>query len=174
MRGDLSVIGFAQSLPRYIAASATRYEVGEPLHGLGVPTAGEVNTNTYVLAAADTPVIGTHNFGGIAIKPCVPFATGTVTAHVTQASCPVPNLGRIRGKAFDTTQMDTLSELTGIIRDTTLIDYNATGGSDGGEGYTIITDATANTGGLTIEDGNTAKGTVDVSVDARAYRTTVS
>lgn len=174
MRMDLSVVGFAQTLPRYIAASATRYEVGEPLHGLGVPTSGEVNVNTYVLAAADTPIIATHNFGGVAISNCLPYLTGTVVAHVAKASCPVPSIGRIRGRAFITTEMDTLSELTAIIGDVTLIDYNATGGSDGGEAYTIITDATANTSGLRIEDGNFARGTIDVSVDALAYRTTRS
>lgn len=169
---DLSVVGFAQTLPRRIAASATRYEVGEPLHSVGVPTSGEVDVNTYVLAAADTPVIGTHNFGGIAISHCEPFSTGTVVAHTAKASCPVPQLGRIRGQAFSTAQIDTLAELVGILGDVTLIDYNATGGSDGGEGYTIITDATANTSGLRVEDGNVARGTVDVSVDALAYRST--
>lgn len=174
MRADLLAIGLQTQVPRYIAASATRYEVGEPLHSLGVPTSGEVNVNTYVLAAADTPIIGTHNFGGIASKKCLPLDTGTVVAHKTMTDCPVAQLGRIRGKAFLTTEMDTLAELTAIMGDTTLIDYNATGASDGGELYTIITDATANTSGLRIEDGNPAKGTVDVSVDPRAYRSTVA
>ena len=37
---DLSVIGFAQTLPKRIAASATRYEVGEPLHCVGTFSSG--------------------------------------------------------------------------------------------------------------------------------------
>ena len=172
MRMDLSVVGFAQTLPRRIAAAATRYEVGEPLHGLGVPTNGEVDVNTYVLAAADTPIIGTHNFGGVAISHCEPFSTGTVVAHTAKASCPVPQLGRIRGKALTSGEIDTLSEAVGILGDVTLIDYNATGASDGGEEYTIISNATANTSGLRVEDVDVARGTVDVSVDALAYRST--
>jgi len=170
MRGDLSVIGFSQNLPRRIAASATRFVAGEPLHGLGTYTNGVVNTTTFVLAAADTPVIGTHRFGGIAQKDALPLPSGTVVAHTTIAACPVPNVGRIRGKSEVTTTMDTQSELTGLIGDLTLIDYNATGAVDGGELYTIKDAASADTSGLEIVDGNPAKGTLDVVVDAHAYR----
>jgi hypothetical protein len=137
MRADLQVVGFAQSLPRRIGAAATRYEIGEPLHGLGALTSGVINTNTFVLAAADTPVIGTHRFGGIAVKHPAPFTTGTLVAHTTIASCPVPWLGRIRGKGETFLSVDTDTELLGLIGDATLIDYSATGASDGGELYTI-------------------------------------
>src|ERR1051325_115609 len=141
MKADLAVIGPAISVQRRIAASATRYEVGEPLHGLGALTNGVVNTNTYVLAAADTPVIGTHKFGGIAISRCLPLVnaggSATVVAPTAMASCPVPNLSRIRGKAETAANVDTDSELLGVIGDVTLIDYNSTGGTDGGELYTI-------------------------------------
>ena len=174
MRADLQVIGFAQTIPRRIAASATRYEVGEPLHGLGTLTAGVINTTTFVLAAADTPVIGTHRFGGIAMTKALPYPTGTLVAHTAKASCPIPNLGRIRGKSEVTTTMDTEAELTGLIGDTVLIDYSATGASDGGELYTIKDAASANTSGLEIVDGNPSKGTLEVHVDVRAYRNTVS
>lgn len=170
MRADLSVVGFAQSIPRRIAASATRYEVGEPLHGLGTLSSGVINTNTFVLAAADTPVIGTHKFGGIAIKNCQPFKTGTVVAHETVASCPVPWLGRIRGKAEVATNVDTDSELIGVIGDATLIDYNSTGGTDGGELYTIKDVASADTSGLEIVDGFITTGLLEVVVDGRSYR----
>jgi hypothetical protein len=174
MKGDLSVIGLQTELPRRIAASATRYEVGEPLHGLGTLTNGVINTNTFVLAAADTPVIGTHRFGGIAIKSAKPFGTGTLVAHKTVAACPVPQIGIIRGKSEVTTTMDTESELIGLIGDVTLIDYSATGAVDGGELYTIKDAASADTSGLEIVGGDTAKGLLDVVVEARAYRNDVS
>ena len=174
MKADLSVIGPQAVLPRRIAASATRYEVGEPLHGLGALTNGVINTTTFVLAAADTPVIGTHRFGGIAVSRCLPLATGTVAAHTAKAACPVPYLGRIRGKSEVTTTMDTASELTGLIGDVTLIDYSATGAADGGELYTIKDAASADTSGLEIIEGNTALGLLEVTVAAQAYRHDVS
>src|SRR3990167_4221892 len=104
MRGDLSVIGYAATLSRRIAASATRYEVGEPLHSLVDRTTGVANVNTYVLVATDAPIIAaltgsTSQFGGIAISRALPATTGTLIAHTAQASCPIPQLGRIRGKA---------------------------------------------------------------------------
>lgn len=174
MRADLEVVGYANTLPRRIAASATRYEVGEPLHGLGTLTSGVINTNTFVLAAADTPVIGTHRFGGVAAKNAQPFKTGTLVAHTTLAACPLANVGRLRGKAETVGSIDTASELLGVIGDVVLIDYAATGGSDGGELYTIKEVGGANTSGLEIVEGNTATGTLDVVVDPRAYRNTVS
>lgn len=161
-------------MPVRVAASATRYEVGEPMHNLGALTSGATSVNTYVLAAADTPVIGTHNFGGVAMKRCQPLETGTVVAHKTQVARPVGALGRIRGKAESFTAVDTESELLGIIGDATLIDYNATGGTDGGELYTIKNAASADTSGLTIVDGDTSKGTLDVVVDSRSFRHDVS
>lgn len=170
MRMDLAVIGFAQTLPRRIAASATRYEVGEPLHCTGTFSSGVTSVNTYVLAAADTPVIGTYRFGGIAISHCLPFSTGTVVAHKAQGACPIPNLGRIRGAGETAANVDTDAEILAIIGDTSLIDYSATGASDGGELYTIQDTASADTSGLEIIDGNASKGTLDAIVDARAYR----
>ncbi len=174
MRADLSVVGFAQEVKRRIAASATRYEAGEPLHNLGTLSSGVSSVNTFVLAAADTPVIGTHRFGGIAINPAKPQPTGTLVAHTTVAACPVPNLGRIRGKGETFANVDTDAELILIIGDVTLIDYNSTGGSDGGELYTIKDVASADTSGLEIVDGNIAKGTLDVTVDVHAYRSDIS
>lgn len=174
MRADLSVVGLQSQVSVRVAASATRYETGEPLHGLGTLTSGVINTNTFVLAAADTPVIGTHKLGGIAIKPCLPYKTGTVVAHRTVLARPVAWMGFIRGKAETAASVDTESELIGVIGDVTLIDYNATGGTDGGELYTIKETASADTSGLEIYDGNVAKGTLDVQVDGRAYRHDVS
>jgi len=116
----------------------------------------------------------THSFRGIAISQCLPIKTGTLVAHTAKTACPVANVGKIRGKAETAASIDTAAELLAIIMDVTLIDYNSTGGTDGGELYTIKDTASADTSGLTIMDGNTAKGTLDVTVDARAYRTDVS
>lgn len=171
MRADLSVVGLSFEVPRRIAASATRYQPGEPLHGLGTLSSGVMSTNTYVLAAADTPVIGTHRFGGIAMTDAIPNGTGTLVAHTTIAKCPVPWLGRIRGKGETYADIDTESEALGVIGDVTLIDYNSTGGTDGGELYTIKTTVTAaDTSGLEIAEVNVAKGIVDVYIDGRGYR----
>lgn len=173
-KADLSVVGPAITLPRRIAASATRYEVGEPLHGLGALTSGVINTNTFVLAAADTPVIGTHRFGGVAISRCLPLSSGTLVAHTATASCPVAQLARIRGRAETTASVDTDSELLGLIGDVTLIDYNSTGAADGGELYTIKETASADTSGLEIVGGTPALFQLEVTVDPRAYRNDVS
>lgn len=174
MRADLSVIGPSAAVRVRIAASATRYESGEPAHSVAALTSGAADVNTYVLAAADSPVIGTHKLGGIFMFPCQPFSTGTVVAHQTQVCRPIPYCGMIRGKGETFANVDTQSEITAILQDVTLIDYNATGGSDGGELYTIKDTASADTSGLEIVAGNPAKGTLDVVVDARAYRHDVS
>lgn len=174
MRGDLQVVGMQVSHPVRIAASATRFEAGEPLHNLGALTNGVTSVNTYVLAAADTPVIGTHIFGGVAVRGAFPFRTGTVIAHRSHVARPVASLGVLRGKAEVAASLDTSSELIGVVGDVTLIDYNSTGGSDGGELYTIKETASADTSGLMIVDGNIAKGLLDVVVDGRSYRHDVS
>jgi len=174
MRGDLQAIGYAAKLQRRVAASATRYEVGEPLHSVATYSSGVASANTFVLAAADTPVIGTHMFGGISLSNCQPFSTGTVVAHTAWASCPIPQIGLIRGKGETAASIDTDAEILAIIMDVTLIDYNATGGVDGGELYTIKNAASADTSGLTIVAGNPVKGTLDVTITAQAYRNDVS
>lgn len=178
MKADLQVVGFTQELPRRIAASATRFYVGEPLHNLGTLTSGAVSVNTFVVAAAATPVIGTHRFGGIANKDALPpvpnGASATVVAHTTMASCPVSDLGRIRGKGKTFANVDTDAEILLIIGDAVLIDYAATGSPSSGPLYTINDTASANTSGLEIIEGNAARGTLDVVVDPRAYRNTVS
>ena len=111
----------------------------------------------------------THNFGGIALSNCLPFSTGTVVAHSAWLAVPVPQVGLIRGKGETFANVDTDAEILAIIMDKTLIDYNSTGASDGGELYTIKDTAAADVNGLTIVNGNYAKGTLDVVVDSRAY-----
>lgn len=174
MRADLQVVGLQSTLQVRVGASATRYEAGEPLHSLAASTAGVADVNTYVLAAADTPVIGTHKLGGVALKGALPFSTGTVVAHTSHVARPVAWCGHIRGKAEVAGSIDSASELLGIIQDLVLIDHNATGGTDGGELYTIKVAASADTSGLEVVEGDIFKGTLDVVVDGRAYRHDVS
>ena len=178
MKADLKVVGFSQELPRRIAASSTRFYAGEPLHGLGTLSSGAINTNTFVVAAADTPVIGTHRFGGIAIKDALPpvanGASATLVAHTTLAACPIPWLGRLRGKGETAADIDTEAEALGLIGDAVLIDYAATGSPSGGPLYTIKTAGSADTSALEIAEVNVAKGLVDAYVDGRAYRHDVS
>lgn len=173
MLGDLKVVGFSQELPRSIVASTTRFYAGEPLHGLGTITAGAINTPQFVPAAANTPVIGTHRFGGIAIKNALP-STGTVAAHFTMAACPIADLGRIRGLGDTYANIDTLAEALALIGAAVLIKYAATGSPSSGPLYTILTTPSANTSGLEIVAINIARGTVDTVVEPRAYRNTVS
>ncbi len=174
MRGDLEVLGLQGTHLVRVAASATRFEAGEPMHSVATQTSGAASANVYVLAAADTPVIGTHRLGGVALKGALPFASGTLVAQEVPLARPVPQLGVIRGRAETAANIDTAAELLAIIQDYSLIDYNATGGTDGGELYTIKDAASADTSGLEIVDGDTAKGTLDVIVDNRAYRHDVS
>ena len=171
MRGDLSSIGPSFTRPRRIAASATRYEVGEPIHSAAtMDGAGVASSNTWVLAAADTVVLGTYTWGGIANSSCKPFKTGTVVAHTCQTACAIPHAGLIRGKGETAASIDTDAEILALINDAVLIDYNATGGTDGGELYTIKVAGSADTSAFAIIDGNPAKATLDVEVYATAYR----
>lgn len=170
MLGDLSVVGFTQELPRRISASATRFYAGEPLHSTATSSSGAASANDYVVAAADTPVVATHRFGGVCIKNALPAVTGTLVAQTTMASCPVANVGRIRGKGESATNIDTVAELLAIIGDYTLIDYAATGSPTSGPLYTIKDTASADSSGLEIIEGNIAKGLLDVTVIYAAYR----
>ena len=170
MRGDLQVVGMQGSLRVRQAASATRVEAGEPMHSLAALTTGTSDTNVYVLAAADSPVVGTHKLGGVANKGSQPFSTGTVVASEISLARPVAHVGVLRGKAEVAAAIDTESEILAILQDVTLIDYNATGAVDGGELYTIKdADSGADTSGLEIVDGSVAKGTLDTVVVPSAY-----
>lgn len=170
-RADLRVIGPAAVFGRYLAASQTAVVAGEPLHSTGVRTSGASNSNVYVLAAADTPVVGTHQFGGVALKDSENAAAGTTLAQNLATANPVPEVGRIRGKAETAANVDTAAELVAILQDSVLIDYNATGAADGGQLYTIKDTASADSSGLQIVGGNTALSELEVTVSSLAYRT---
>ena len=170
MKNDLEIKGPSAVIPRRVAASASRFETGEPLYSTASLTTGVASANTFVLAAADFIQQGTNWFGGVAIKGALPFKTGTLVAQTVPCACPVPYAGRIRGQAETVTSIDTASELLGVIGDVTRIDYNATGASDGGELYTIKETAAQDTDFFAIIEGNTALGWLEVTVDPGAYR----
>lgn len=176
MRADLKVVGPAAIWKRYLVAGGTSIQPGEPMHSVAALTSGIADVNTYVLAAADTPVIGTHKFGGVANEPSQndTAATPLVIEQFLNCANPVPNVGRIRGTAETKASVDTLTELALLMQDTVLIDYSATGASDGGQLYTIKEVGSADTSGLELVGGNTALSTLDVVVDPRAYRHDVS
>lgn len=174
MRADLTVVGPAASWGRFVTSGGTAIVAGEPLHSVAALTSGVADVNTFVLAAADTPVIGTHKFGGVALKDSENAAAGTTLTQYLNTANPVPYVGRIRGKAETASSVDTQSEVNGLVQDAVLIDYSATGAPDGGQLYTIKVAASADTSGLEIVDGNAALQTLDVVVDARAYRHDVS
>lgn len=176
MRADLRVTGPQATVERNVAASATRFEFGEPLHIASFSlSSGVADTNVFVLVAADAVVVGTGRFGGVALEGAEPKnSTGTLVAQFVNCACPVPNAGFMSGQAETVANIDTASELLAIINDAVLIDYNASGGTDGGELYTIHDDASADTSGFTIISGNIGKGILDVHVDPRAYRNDIS
>ncbi len=170
MLNDLQVIGPTVTLPRRVAASATRFEVGEPLYSTATLATGAASANTYVLAAVDFVTNGTNYFGGIAIKSALPQETGTLVAQLVNTANPIPYAGRIRGKAETVGNIDTDAELLAIIGDVTRVSYSATGAVDGGELYTIKDTAAAATDLFQIVEGNIANGTLDLLVDPLAYR----
>lgn len=169
-KGDLTTVGQCGSAPVRIAASATRFYAGEPIHSVATQSSGAATANTCVVAAADTPVVGTHRLKGVAIKNAEVNAAGTVIAHTAYVAMPIPYITRIRGKAETASGVDTAAELLAIIGDYTLIDYNSTGSPSSGPLYTIKETAAADTSGLEIVEGNTSRKTLDVTVDARAMR----
>ncbi len=171
---DLKVIGISGGTRRFrVAASSTRFYAGEPLHSTGTYSSGAITTNYWVVAAADTPVVGTYMLAGIVARDAQVNSAGTVIAQKAEVIYPIPHVTRIRGKAETSASIDTDAELIGVTYDVTLFDYAATGSASSGPLYTIK-DAAADTSGLTIVDGDTAKLTLDVTVDPRALRNDVT
>ncbi len=167
-RGDISVIGVSGGAHPYrVAASATRGYAGEPINSLAARTAGVADVNTVVVLTDTKPIIGTDNFVGIAQENMKVNAAGTVVAHSLNVIVPIPNCTRMRGKAKTAASIDTDAELLGILFDEVTFDLTSAV-------YTIDEAAAANTSGLTIVDGDIRKGTLDVTVDARAMRKEVS
>jgi len=172
MLGDLSVIGPQATLPRRVAAAATRFYTGEPfIQASATSTSGVATANVFTPAAIDVGVIGTDNFGGVALENAEPKnSSDALTAQTVNCACPVGYLGRVRGKAETKASIDTDAEILLIIQDDVLIDYAATGSPTSGPLYTIQEVAAATTSAFQIVAGDPTTGTLDVIVDPRFYR----
>lgn len=165
---DLSTVGISAGVRPYrVAASATRGYVGEPINSLGVRTNGVADVNTVVVLTDGKPVIGTDAFCGIAAANMVVDSSATVTAQTLGVVHPIADVTIIRGKAKTAASVDTDSELLGFLFDAVLFDLTSTA-------YTIDEVGAADTSGLTIVNGDIAKNTLDVTVEARALRTDVA
>lgn len=165
-KADISVVGISAGVrPFRVAASATRYYSGEPMNSLVAQSSGAADVNTVVVLTDGKPVIGTDSFVGIAAKDAP--GTGTLVAHTAFVSVPIPNTTIMRGKAKVTATVDTDAELLLVLHDLVLFDLTTAV-------YTIDETATANTSGLEIVNGNPAKATLDVVIDARAIRNKIS
>lgn len=167
-RGDLTSVGInGGNQPRRIAASATRFYAGEPLNSILTLSSGAANVNTVVVLTDTKPRVGTDSFQGIAARDADVNSAGTVIAHKTYVAVPIPSVTRIRGRAKTVANVDTDAELLAVMFDA--VDFDLTTGV-----YTIDETAASNASGLWIIDGNIAKQTLDVTVDARALRYAIS
>ena len=164
---DLETIGLSHSEEFRVAASATRGRVGEPVNFAGTYTSGVATVNTVVVLTDAKPVIGTDNFVGVSAQDFAVDSAGTVTAQKVQVKVVIPQFTKIRGAAKTTANIDTDSELLGVMWDYVLFDLTSSA-------YTIDETAAADTSGLTIRGGNITKGLLDVVVDARAMRADVT
>ena len=166
--GDLQSIGFCFPQGFRVAASATRGYAGEPINNLSAYTSGDADVNTVVVLTDGKPVIGTDAFCGVAGKSMAVNSAGTVTAQDQFiVEVPVANGTRIRGRGKTAASVDTDAEILGLLWDLVLFDLTSAV-------YTIDEDATADTSGLTIRDGDARRGTLDVVVDARVMRADVA
>lgn len=164
----MTAVGITAGTQRYrVAASATRGYAGDPLMTTPTYSSGEASTNTVVVITDGKPVIGTDEFKGICSKGFEIDSAGTVTAHYTNAIAFIPHATKVRGKAKTAANIDTQTELTGVIGDATVFDL--TSGV-----YTIDVAGVSDGGALHIIDGNITRGTVDCVVDARAFRVDVT
>lgn len=166
-RIDVEVIGSSAVQRHRVAASATRFYAGEPLEFNGTYTAGVASANTVVQAADAIPVIGTDNFVGIAAQDAPVGSDTTVDADWVAVTEVFPSFTRMRSKAKTTGNVDTLTELIGLLWDFVLFDL--TSGT-----FTLDETAAADTSGLTIKGGIFEVGLLDVVVDARALRADIS
>lgn len=133
----------------------------------GTYTSGVATVNTVVVLTDAKPVIGTDNFVGVLRNDMKVDSAGTVIAQTVRVAVPIPEITRIRGVAKTVANVDTDSELLGVLWDRVLFDLTSAV-------YTIDETAAADTSGLTIVDGIPAKSLLDVTVDVRAMRADIS
>lgn len=157
----------AGARPRRVAASATKFFAGEPINSLATLSSGAASVNTVVALTTNKPRIATDDFQGIATKDALTDSSGVVTAQTTFVAVPIPYVTRIRGRAKVASNIATDTQLLGILGDA--VDIDLTAGA-----YTINETAASNASAFTVVDGNIVKGTLDVTIDARGMRVTVS
>lgn len=166
----MSVVGITAGNQRLrVAASATRTYFGEPLKLTPTYTTGTSGTNTVSQCADNEPTIGTDEFKGICQKDfeTTSATDATIIAHYTLSALFIPYATKVRGKAETKANIDTQTELTGVLFDLTRFHLASSS-------YRIQAGGEADTGGLQIVDGNTVRGTLDCVVDARAMRSDVT
>lgn len=167
-RTDVRAIGItAGNWEMRVAASATRGYFGEPLMTTPSYTTGTSDVNTVVVVTDNKPTVATDEFKGICAKDFEVNSSGTVIAHKTLVTAPIPYATRLRAKAETKANIDTDSELLGVFFDFTR--FALTSGT-----YYFVAGGEANTGGLQIVQGNSIRGTLDAVVDARTMRTVIS
>lgn len=167
-RADISVVGInGGNQPRRVAASATRFYAGEPINAAYTLSSGAASVNTVVVLTDTKPRVATDNFQGIAAIDAQVNSSGTVIAHKTAVTVPIPSVTRIRGRAKVFANVDTDAELLAIMFDA--VDFDLTAGA-----YTIDDTAVSNASGLQVVDGNIVKGTLDCVVDTRQERYAVA
>lgn len=167
-RIDVSVIGSSMNRPFRVAASATRFYAGEPLEFNGTYSGGVATANTVVQAADAIPVIGTDNFVGVAAQHAPVGSDTTVDADWVDVTVVIPHFTRLRSKAKTAANIDTLTELVGVLWDLVLFDLTSTT-------FTIDETGAADTSGLIISGGKEWElGYIEVVVDARALRADIS
>jgi len=164
---DVGVIGISAVQKHRVAASATRFYAGEPIIFAGTYTSGVASVNTVVVLTDGKPVIGTDNFVGVSAQDAPVGTDTTVDADWVDIVEVIPNFTRMRAKAKTTGNVDTLTELVGLLWDFVLFDLT-TGV------YTIDETAAADTSGLTIRGGIWEQSMLDVVVDPRAMRADIS
>lgn len=161
---DLRVVGPSFNKEFRVASGATAINVGEPVNSLATLTSGAASVNTVVVLTDGKPLIGTDNFIGIAAAAGTHTASAAGRVSVTRI---YPYVSEIWGKAKSVAAIDTDAELLGILGDAVLFDLTSSV-------YTIDQAAASNAAGLTVIDGNIARGELGVTVDARAMRVTIS
>lgn len=161
---NVRTVGPSKNKLYKVAAGATAILVGEPVNLYGTYSSGAASANTAVVLTDGKPVIGTDNFGGIAAKAGTHTASAAGVVSITR---PIPDFTELWAKAKSTAAVDTAAELLGILGDLVLFDLTSSV-------YTIDQAAVADTSGLRVEDGNTARGELGVVVDQRAMRNDIS
>lgn len=167
-KADVSTVGIdGGNQPRRVAASATRFYAGEPMNSLMTHTTGAANVNTVVVLTDTKPRIGTDSFQGIAAVDAQINSSAAVIAHQTYVTVPIPDITRVRARAKTAANVDTDTELLGVLGD--FLDFDLTTAA-----YTWDDVAASNASAFTCVNGNIAKQTLDCVIDGRGMRNEIS